>query len=373
MDIIVISNTVIKSQLKSTHKRIGINILSFVCLLLFSFSINAKEETISDMSDIKQTIEYFFNILDKKHKPTLKDYQWVRGESDYSEMQLFWKHCITGIKSAPLRDSACFNELTKGWTEKNNAPSYYLIWLQKQLPKVSKREIFKKTFIKVNSEIIGAQVEIKVDEKLVKLWVVNKESKKYGNVQIIDIDGIPLNILQQQESNASILIAMGLRKMIRPLTKEEKVQEKHESNENCKKLPACKERLEKRAELDAIFEIENKKIEKVTVKYKLWCKNNKTICDVEKAKELTSFRQKSKLKKYCAKNPSTCKTKVSAWYKHNKSLKNTFCNSHKKDCEIIQSIEQAQEKRKEERCLKSKSKCKGNKYLFYWALRSVKT
>jgi len=358
------------NQLQLTIKLISISIL-----ILFSIAVSATETT--NIDSVENKIEHFLEILNKDKTPTLKDYQWVMGYSDFSEMQMFWKHCYIKLDSAPLRDEDCFNELTNNWVKKDKSPSYYLQWLQNQLPQSHQFTIQSTKQIKLKNKNIGTKVQAKFSNTQIFFWIPNEEDNtKVGNIHVVEINSVPINVLTQQSSEASVLFALGMKTIVRPQTKIERDFESKKIESKCNANPACIKQRKLRKKQNAVHEAEMKQFQKVTNSYKSWCMNNITICEKERAVKNEIFQKKMLLEKECESDFKKCIPQVSKWYKKSRAIPDSFCEKYNEECIKLEKINQAQTKRhnlkNEVNCKEQPKACQSEKSDFDRALSIVK-
>jgi len=341
---------VYKSQ--KTNVWIILGTLAFLTLSTPSIAKNKPEAT-------QQGVNTFVRLLNKNYTPTLVDYQTIKGYSDFAEMQFYWKQCDKKHDEASLREDKCFSGMAKNWQNKKESKSYYLVWLRTLLPLNPKVNIVSKQDIAVNKQIKGTRVIAKLNDELVTFWLPadKKQYKALGRVNITEINGVPIQALQQQAAESSVLIAMGMKNLLRPLTKQEIAHKKEQREQRCKASSECSKRMVENKKHRAEHDRQQKISTQIGAAYKKWCEKNKRVCEKQKESRKHLFTKVKGLETMCEKDYEACMPKVLAFVKENKAQMEPFCKDNKNECQMVETLRQARHAESKLRCKEDKNMC----------------
>jgi len=83
--------------------------------------------------------------------------------------------------------------------------------------------------------------------------------KKYGDLKVLSINNIPVSLLRERDSTGSIIIASGLKNLVRPYTEVELAEIQQEYRIACKADPECF-KISEEDKKDKASELEESKI-----------------------------------------------------------------------------------------------------------------
>jgi len=319
-------------------------------------------------------IRLFLTML--HDNPTLADYQTMMGYSDYAEMQFYLNICRKDTKTtlnenAPLVNSKCRETLVNNWQDKTKTASLYLNWLSQQLSNTS-FTISSSRNVQHNDHIIGQQVEINIDSKKVLFFLSTTiDTKKYGNINVLSINNVPINLLREYEAPSSILVSMGMVSLVRPFNELEIAEFQRQHRDECKADPVCTKALEDEQKQKEITELNTKIRNTVNSKYDTWCKQNINQCDALDKDTRKRNKEFNALETFCSKNKKQCKSKVYAYTAERRARKNPFCDNYPAECKKLDMIRSKHRTRKRAECKDKPKKCI-NMSPFEQALMSIK-
>lgn len=200
---------------------------------------------------VKEAVQEFMGLFTAKSSPTIKDYQTFFGYSDFEELAFRWQDCVKRGMQAPLKNPECYHEFVDAFVAKDKTPSQLFVWLKKQIPVGVAHQItaIEPTDADVGSiaQITGRNISVTAGDKRLRFWqpADSGQYASYGKLVLLQINGVPLSVLIGRDAQNSVLSALGMTLILRPLTESDREQLNAKIEARCNADPSCSERRRK--------------------------------------------------------------------------------------------------------------------------------
>lgn len=346
-----------KDRMRSGVVLLGIAIIFFAA----SCSKDKKPATTPIEVPVLKLME---ELLQQRSTPTIENYHTFFGEDDTAEIQWQMKKCAAEGMNNGLRDAACLRRIAAAWLDKTRSPSLYFSWLKTQLPRNPVIREVSRTFIKHN-KLEGERIVARLDDTEVVFFApkFTEEKKKTGLLSVSEINGAPIAALKSQHENTSLLVAMGLPELIRPLTQAELAQMAKNREQQCQRDPQCAAMRQEQTQNAQAHRLRETQIQDFNKKYEQWCGKNKTLCDQEKATRQAFMTYRESLLEECALHFAGCVEKLKQGLTEKNLLATPFCRQYPEECKATwdHRINHFQETKM--RCQQNPQDCKDRHFI----------
>jgi len=339
----------------SIKNGLTVTLTAFIMAMLSASVCNAEPV----QKELHQKVSEFTRLLKKDYTPTLADYQTFYGYTDADELALQWKQCETKGWVPPLQSHECHQQMLQSWAKKDETPSLYLAWLRKRLPLDPKVTIKSVKPVGGMGQAPGERITVQLNDDEVVLWrpIKVEEATVLGRISAVEINGVPISKLRQQDANASVLIALGLTTLVRPLTEAELAAKEKEQKARCAADPDCVKRRTEHEAQEKEHEKEQAVRTQVSKNYQIWCETNPMVCEKQQADREKLLEQRNSLQTKCDENYKGCLAGVEQWLGAQQAAQKAFCNSSPDDCAALDAIRLKKDEQQKAWCADNPETC----------------
>jgi hypothetical protein len=209
-------------------------------------------------------------------------------------------------------------------------------------------------------QIAGERLQVRFDPVTAVFWRPTQDSDRltYGRLVLTELNGQPLSVWVQQAASPSILSALGMTPLVRPLTDAEQTQRQAQMQTRCTADPECAKRMAQQEKDNAAHQKEEALRADIGKRFDTWCKTSTDACEKQKNARQTLAAARSGLAAQCDKDYSKCLPEVERWLKAQQEQLNPFCKDNRKDCAALEDMRRHDDREQQAWCQANPDPCR---------------